>query len=969
MTNTKTGIKKVFSALMALIIAVTILPLPLEVSASTIPSGFKPIYTADDLYNIRNDLASNYILMNDIDLSEVTAPGGDLDFGNGWEPINRIGGLSGQPIGFSGIFDGNGYQIKGMQIFGELDVQFSWGDSNFGLFGTTWQATIRNLAVVDFDINVSTKESLYDYDNLHSHRFGGIVGYGANSTVANCFASGRISVNSDYNSYVGGLAGYIQHINNSASDVVINLNASFTNLRLRHNIIYNNIGGIAGGAETIKNCISAGKITTSSVGNNVRVYRGAVVGRALTWSAFRQTHFDYTSNWSPYTPLINCYYLSGIIDSNTNSDNGSFLNENQMRRAISFLGFDFNDVWAIHPDFNNGFPVPKVLLKFYDLTVYNGTGGGSVLRHTTAEVTANPAPVGMQFKNWTASGVTLADADSVSTSFTMPEQAVSVTANYERLAATVSSLSVSPGTAEVQKGTAFQLSAAVAGANDPTQTVTWAVSGGIAGTTINNSGLLTVAADETAETLTVTATSALSANISNTAVITITDEPSAVEVTAVTVTPGTIYFNKGDTHTFSVAVAGTNSPQGVKWEVSGGVAGTTINNSGLLTIAANETASTLTVTATSTHTESIIGTATVMVIQPTITKTLVSITQPTAITGRPNATPKTIAGLNLPETVTMVTNDGNVQANVTWDVEASTYNTATTTAQTFPVNGTVTLPAGILNPNNVSLAVSVSVTVIAKSNSSGSGSSGSSGGGGGGGGGGSTAAGGVFTITFVSNYATYATLQTGADGKLTSLPANPTRSGFTFDGWYAITGGSQITTGTVFTANTNVQARWKEGGSTEIHSGISTIIVNMPITIINTININIPIHQMVISSAGTHTLNAGAAHAGQNAVLVKFNELTNSFEFVTGATIGTNGNANFNISQIGEFLSLIFKTGDVTGTGEVQTSDALALLRHVAGIAELDAIQLFVANGKEGDVGTTDALNILRLVAGVIEKI
>jgi hypothetical protein len=66
---------------------------------------------------------------------------------------------------------------------------------------------------------------------------------------------------------------------------------------------------------------------------------------------------------------------------------------------------------------------------------------------------------------------------------------------------------------------------------------------------------------------------------------------------------------------------------------------------------------------------------------------------------------------------------------------------------------------------------------------------------------------------------------------------------------------------------------------------------------------------------------------------------------------------------------LTFITGDITGTGAVETSDALALLRHVAGINELNSIQLFVANGKQGENSTTDALNILRLVAGVIDKI
>ncbi|MDR2559493.1 MAG: chitobiase/beta-hexosaminidase C-terminal domain-containing protein [Oscillospiraceae bacterium] len=151
--------------------------------------------------------------------------------------------------------------------------------------------------------------------------------------------------------------------------------------------------------------------------------------------------------------------------------------------------------------------------------------------------------------------------------------------------------------------------------------------------------------------------------------------------------------------------------------------------------------------------------------------------------------------------------------------------------------------------------------------------------------------------------------------------------------------------------------------------GITNIIINMPITIINTININIPAHQIQATSTGAFTLNAGAAQAGQNAVLVRYNERTGELEFVTGAPIGRNGNANLNIAQRGDYLALVFKTGDITGTGEVETSDALALLRHIAGITELSSVQLFVANGKTGETGTVDALNILRYVAGLTKSI
>ena len=46
------------------------------------------IYTAEDLYDVRNHPSATYYLMNDLDLSEVTKEGGLYDDeGRGWKPI------------------------------------------------------------------------------------------------------------------------------------------------------------------------------------------------------------------------------------------------------------------------------------------------------------------------------------------------------------------------------------------------------------------------------------------------------------------------------------------------------------------------------------------------------------------------------------------------------------------------------------------------------------------------------------------------------------------------------------------------------------------------------------------------------------------------------------------------------------------------------------------------------------------
>ncbi|GBU23184.1 hypothetical protein R80B4_03100 [Fibrobacteres bacterium R8-0-B4] len=59
------------------------------------------------------------------------------------------------------------------------------------------------------------------------------------------------------------------------------------------------------------------------------------------------------------------------------------------------------------------------------------SGGGNYTAGTTVTISAGTAPNGQIFKNWTAAGVTLSNPNSASTTFIMPANAVTVTANFE----------------------------------------------------------------------------------------------------------------------------------------------------------------------------------------------------------------------------------------------------------------------------------------------------------------------------------------------------------------------------------------------------------------------------------------------------------------------------------------------------------------------------------------------------------
>lgn len=72
---------------------------------------------------------------------------------------------------------------------------------------------------------------------------------------------------------------------------------------------------------------------------------------------------------------------------------------------------------------------------------------------------------------------------------------------------------------------------------------------------------------------------------------------------------------------------------------------------------------------------------------------------------------------------------------------------------------------------------------------------------------------------------------TGNDGKLVSLPT-PVRDGYEFSGWYtSASGGTRVTTDTVFSGNTTVYAQWtKVSGNTPDITGTPSVPATPPVT-------------------------------------------------------------------------------------------------------------------------------------------
>lgn len=266
------------------------------------------ITNVSELYAIRNNLSGKYRLMNDIDLTQVTAPGGDLDGGNGWVPID----------GFSGTLDGNGYYIKGLTMYGEISDQY------VGLFGNADNCNVCNLGLVDVNIDISMTRSSGDWDS--DWYFGGIVGYDG-YTISSCLVTGNITIRSaSSNGPVGGLSG-------DHTSIIMNCyNAADINVYKGDGYTYRNnqVGGIAGHVYDHRVCKYNYNIGTVNSGN----------GEAIEGNFWNDYGFGQN------------YYLNGT----GKGTNAIPFSETQMKNSNYYTNWDFTDIWEIDDYANYSYP-------------------------------------------------------------------------------------------------------------------------------------------------------------------------------------------------------------------------------------------------------------------------------------------------------------------------------------------------------------------------------------------------------------------------------------------------------------------------------------------------------------------------------------------------------------------------------------------------------------------------------------
>lgn len=247
------------------------------------------IATAEQLDAVRYNLNSNFVLVNDIDLSEY----------ENWVPIGGMLDVKASD-GFQGTFDGKGYAIKNLK----MDYTLSSSDTDsgttyqYGLFSNAQNSPgIRNVNLKDVDIKVQL--GLMKHSN-QDVEVGTIVAYG--SEITNCTATGNIKVIDIYevssDVQIGGICKRAAQVTNCLSDVDIIYGKDNVTQYL-HSKVY--IGGIIAEAENVSSCINKGSIVCLSE-NIYDTFCGGIVGYG--YNTVKQCknygNIDVTSNRDIY---------------------------------------------------------------------------------------------------------------------------------------------------------------------------------------------------------------------------------------------------------------------------------------------------------------------------------------------------------------------------------------------------------------------------------------------------------------------------------------------------------------------------------------------------------------------------------------------------------------------------------------------------------------------------------------------
>lgn len=390
-----------------------------EVSTKTsVPSGYTPIYDAEDLQNMQEDLTANYILMSDIDLSGIN-----------WKPMGK------HSYPFTGTLDGNGFTIRNLTVNTEKNddgalFQYNHGTiQNLKLTGkiSLTETSTQNRSAATIAIyNGGTIYNCTSAVNISINEIppiyvGGLVA-GNEGTIDYCRYTGTINVNAENGQMsIGGIANsnqkqsVISHCENAGiilaefgrSDsvpfsigvggIVKTLDMDSTSrieqcrvtgtIRITGNgrgiISDYNIGGLVcntylGGKATITDCCFNGTISINvNTDNNIGIYKVGGLGSVLWNCKFENCYVSGTITdsspnlagipaWlvsnAPDCEFTACYYPAGTLDPvvmnppKEGEEGYTAVPLASMASKATFPKYDFSSVWTM----GQSYPIQKV---------------------------------------------------------------------------------------------------------------------------------------------------------------------------------------------------------------------------------------------------------------------------------------------------------------------------------------------------------------------------------------------------------------------------------------------------------------------------------------------------------------------------------------------------------------------------------------------------------------------------------
>ena len=328
--------------------------------------------------------SDSFILANDIDASAYK------------DGVITAIGTSSNP--FKGILDGAGHKIYNISNIKGDKSRYT----RVGLFGTTENATIKNLGVELKDGCVITSN-----DYQEGAAAGMIVGSGS-GTISKCYVKGDVL----FSKSGGAFTGYygMENVGLIAGGFSGNIEECYAEGNAKSGLGFltnctTSCGGIVGHASgTITNCMVKGDITGyASGGASHQAYAGGINGAGgaiCTNCIFIGTVNSNSSNLiNPIKgagdSISNCYFEinSGLFIESKKYEGCTGLSSTDMKKKESFENFDFNIIWKYdegqYPYLKNVSYIPNSTSITYELDSFSSSNSEKKEIDSSIDVSLN----------------------------------------------------------------------------------------------------------------------------------------------------------------------------------------------------------------------------------------------------------------------------------------------------------------------------------------------------------------------------------------------------------------------------------------------------------------------------------------------------------------------------------------------------------------------------------------------------